>query len=109
MSRGKHATRPARYIAIERDRAFVLLRARYSRFALPATVTFLGWYFLYVALSAFARGLMDHRVIGNLNVAVFFGVFQFVFAFGVARAYSWYARRKLDPLAAKIREGERSR
>ena len=42
------------------------------------TVAFFLWYALYVLLSAYARGFMGTKVIGNINVALVFGLLQFV-------------------------------
>ncbi|GAB3969941.1 hypothetical protein GCM10029978_042300 [Actinoallomurus acanthiterrae] len=63
---------------------------------------FLGWYFLYVVAAAFARDLMAYRLVGNINVALVFGVLQFASAFVLAWRYTRYARLVLDPLAAQI-------
>jgi uncharacterized membrane protein (DUF485 family) len=41
-------------------------------------------------------------VVGNLNVAFFFGILQFVSTFLIAYLYSRYANRRLDPLAAEL-------
>jgi uncharacterized membrane protein (DUF485 family) len=91
---------------IGHDGRFALLQSRYRRIAVPIVASFLGWYFLYVTLSAFARSVMDRRILGNLNIAFFFGVFQFVSTFGIAWAYSRYSRDKIDPLAEKIKDIE---
>jgi len=91
------------YTRIEGESRFVELRRRYRGFAFPVTVAFLAWYLLYVLASAFARGFMDTKVVGHLNVAFFFGLLQFVSTFLIAWAYSRYANRRLDPLAGEIR------
>ncbi|MFB9962308.1 DUF485 domain-containing protein [Sinosporangium siamense] len=67
------------------------------------TAAFLGWYLLYVVLSGFARDFMGVKLLGNINVALVFGVLQFVSTFLIAWAYSRHAERKLDPLADKLR------
>ncbi|GAA3197179.1 DUF485 domain-containing protein [Actinocorallia longicatena] len=64
---------------------------------------FLGWYFVYIGLSAFARDFMARPVIGNINVALVFGVLQFVSTFLLAWYYSRYSRTWLDPLSAQLR------
>jgi len=95
---------------MEADPRFVDLRRRFRNFAFPATVIFLAWYLLYVMLSAFGRDFMATKVVGNLNVAFFFGILQFVSTFGIAFLYSRFADRKLDPLSAELRnelEGRR--
>jgi uncharacterized membrane protein (DUF485 family) len=66
------------------------------------TVAFFLWYALYVLLSAYARGFMSTKIIGNINVALVFGLLQFVTTFLIAWYYSRYADRKIDPLADKI-------
>ncbi len=91
------------YLRVEADPRFQELRRRFRSFAFPMTAAFLGWYLLYVLMSAYARGFMDTKVVGHLNVAFFFGILQFVSTFVIAYAYSRYADRRLDPLAAEIR------
>ena len=59
------------------------------------TVALLTWYLLYVVLSAFARGFMSTTLFGNINVALVFGLLQFVTTFGIAVLYSRYADRRL--------------
>jgi uncharacterized membrane protein (DUF485 family) len=67
------------------------------------TVAFLLWYGLYVILSAYARGFMSHKLVGNINVALVFGLLQFLTTFLIAWAYTRYADRRLDPLASRLR------
>ena len=67
------------------------------------TVAFILWYALYVLLCAYARGFMSIKVVGNINVALIFGLLQFVSTFLIAWYYSRYAARTLVPLADKIR------
>jgi uncharacterized membrane protein (DUF485 family) len=67
------------------------------------TVAFLSWYLLYVVLSAFGRSFMDAKVVGNLNVAFFFGLLQFVTTFLIAWLYSRFADRRVDPVARELR------
>ena len=42
---------------------------------------------------------MSTRLVGNINVALIFGLLQFVSTFLIAWLYSRYADRELDPLA----------
>ena len=67
------------------------------------TVVFFLWYALYVLLSAYARGFMGIKLIGNINVALVLGLLQFVSTFLIAWMYSRYAARRIDPLADQIR------
>ncbi|WP_019632736.1 DUF485 domain-containing protein [Actinomadura atramentaria] len=101
---GRARQRPGtRFAVMAGDDRFRLLRRRFRRHALAIVGTFLGWYLLYVLLSAFARGFMAQRVAGNVNVALVLGVLQFVTTFALAWCYTAYARRSLDPLAAELR------
>ena len=97
-------------VAMHTDPRFRELRTRLVRFVLPASVAFLAWYLLYVLLSAYADGFMSTKVVGRANIALFFGLLQFVTTFGIAVLYSRYANRRLDPLADELRaelEGSR--
>jgi uncharacterized membrane protein (DUF485 family) len=91
------------YAAVQEQPEFAELRRRLRSFVFPMTAAFLVWYLLYVLCSAFARGFMAHKLIGNINVGLVFGLLQFVSTFGIAYLYSRYANRQLDPLADKLR------
>jgi uncharacterized membrane protein (DUF485 family) len=95
---------PEAYSRMDADPRFVELRRRFRNFVFPMTVAFLAWYLLYVLLSAFGRGFMDAKVVGNINVAFCFGLLQFVSTFVIAWLYSRFADTRLDPLAAELRE-----
>nr|WP_307825654.1 DUF485 domain-containing protein [Sinosporangium siamense] len=88
---------------MQRSGEFQELKRRFRSWAFPMTAAFLGWYLLYVVLSGFARDFMGVKLLGNINVALVFGVLQFVSTFLIAWAYSRHAERKLDPLADKLR------
>ncbi|MDF9715774.1 DUF485 domain-containing protein [Nocardioides sp. ChNu-153] len=90
------------YADLHSTAQFAELRRRYRGFALPWTVAFLVWYLTYVALSNWAPGLMNTEVVGNVNVALIFGLLQFVTTFGIAWLYSRHSTRTLDPLAAEL-------
>lgn len=79
------------------------LRRRFRRFAFPMTAAFLGWYLLYVVMSGWARGFMGTELFGAINVALVFGLLQFVSTFAIAWLYSRHAERNLDQVADKIR------
>jgi uncharacterized membrane protein (DUF485 family) len=78
------------------------LRRRYRRFAFPFTAAFLAWYLLYVVMCNWAHDFMSKQVVGNINVALVFGLLQFVTTFGIAILYSRHAARSLDPLAREL-------
>ena len=81
---------------------FIELRKRYRGFVIPATVAFLTWYLLYVVMSNWATGFMDTKVVGNINVALVFGLLQFVSTFGIAWLYARHANTHLDPIAERL-------
>lgn len=83
---------------------FQELRSRYRGFVFPATVAFLVWYLAYVVLSMWAHDFMSHRLVGNINVALVFGLLQFVTTFLIAWVYSNYSTKHLDPLARKLND-----
>ena len=92
-----------RYLEIARTPEFENLRRTFRRFVFPATLVFLVWYGLYVLLSAYARGFMDTKVVGHINVALIFGLLQFVSTFLIAWLYARYAGRSIDPIADDLR------
>lgn len=81
---------------------FIELRRRYRSFVIPATLAFLAWYLLYVVLSNWASGFMSIKLVGNINVALAFGLLQFVTTFLIAWLYSRYSTTRLDPLARRL-------
>ena len=91
------------YEAVHISREFRTLRRYFGSFAVPVTVLFLIWYFLYVITAAFAPGFMRISVFGAVNVGLCFGALQFVSAFWITMAYRRWARRNLDPLSDRLR------
>jgi uncharacterized membrane protein (DUF485 family) len=83
---------------------FQELRRRYRAFAFPFTVAFLVWYLTYVVLSNWATDFMNITLVGNINVALVFGLLQFFSTFGIAWLYARHANRALDPLARRLDE-----
>ena len=81
---------------------FIELRKRYRGFVIPATVAFLTWYLLYVIMSNWAGGFMDIRLVGNINVALVFGLLQFASTFLIAWLYARHMNRHVDPLARSL-------
>jgi uncharacterized membrane protein (DUF485 family) len=91
------------YQAISETAEFQDLRKRFRAFVFPMTVAFLVWYLLYVILSAYARGFMGTKVVGNINVALVFGLLQFVSTFLITWWYAKFAARRIDPVAEDVR------
>jgi len=92
------------YDVIARTPQFAELRKKYRGFAIPATVAFLAWYLLYVVMSMFAGDFMGTKVLGNINVALVFGLLQFLSTFAIAGLYSRHSTKHLDPLAHVLQQ-----
>jgi len=92
-----------KYVEVANSAEFAGLRKALRGFVFPMTAAFFLWYALYVILSAYARGFMDTKIVGNINVALVFGLLQFASTFVIAWLYARYAGRKLDPVADEIR------
>lgn len=102
VQRDAHVT--AVYDSMHGSEEFQELRRRYRSFAIPWTVAFLVWYMLYVIMSNWATGFMDIHIAGNINVALVFGLLQFLSTFLIAWLYASRAHRDLDPLSAKLEQ-----
>ena len=92
------------YNRIARESDFVELRRRYLSFTVPATISFMTWYILYIICNNWARDFMDTEVVGNINIALVWGLLQFVSTFTIAYFYARHARKSLDPLASELRD-----
>jgi uncharacterized membrane protein (DUF485 family) len=82
---------------------FVQLRGRVRGFVFPLTAAFLLWYLAYVLLASYARDLMATPLWGAVNLGLVIGLLQFVSTFVVAIVSVRHARRRIDPLADRIR------
>lgn len=104
------ATEPRRsvggssYEEVQASSEFAELRSKFRKFVFPVTVLFLVWYFLYVLLAAFAPGFMGTKVVGNINIALIFGLLQFVSTFSITMWYAKWADNVFDPAAERLRE-----
>lgn len=92
----------AAYERIHDSADFATLRKAYARFVIPATIAFMLWYIAYVLASNWAPGLMGTYLFGNINVALVWGLLQFVTTFAIAWAYAKYSAKNLDPVASKL-------
>jgi uncharacterized membrane protein (DUF485 family) len=90
--------------AVAKDPELVELEHRHNRFIWPVTIFFLVYYLSLSVLAGSARDFMGKKIFGQFTFGYLFALSQFVMAFIVAWAYSRYARRRLDPLAADLRE-----
>ncbi|WP_240810255.1 DUF485 domain-containing protein [Actinomadura sp. WMMA1423] len=108
MSFDKSATGTV-YERFQGSTEFQELRRRFRRFVFPMTAAFLSWYLLYVVLSGWARDFMGTQLFGAVNIALVFGLLQFVSTFLIAYLYARHAERRLDPVSDALRariEGE---
>jgi uncharacterized membrane protein (DUF485 family) len=96
------ATPTEKYLEVQRSEEFAGLRRKLRNFIFPVTVAFFLWYALYVLLSAYARGFMSVKLIGNINVALVLGLLQFISTFVIAWYYARFANKEIDPIADKI-------
>ena len=88
---------------VQSTERFQELRKRHRSFVFPMAVAFLLWYFAYVLLADYAVGFMSTKVWGNINVGLILGLLQFVTSFAITGWYVSYSNRRLDPIAAEIR------
>jgi uncharacterized membrane protein (DUF485 family) len=90
--------------AIGRDPEMVELEHRHRRFVWPATVFFLIYYMTLNVLAGTSPDLMGKKLVGQFTFGYLFALSQFLMAFVVAWVYSRWAARRMDPLAADLRE-----
>ena len=94
------------HAAYQRMRAsddFIELRRSYHSFVIPMTIGFMIWYLMYVFASNWAGDFMNYKVFGNINVALIWGLLQFVSTFVIALLYSRHSDNVLDPLSDKLK------
>ena len=91
------------WVEVQASPDFRELRRRLRSFVFPMAGLFLAWYLLYVLLADYAHEFMAIKVVGNINVGLILGLLQFVSTFAITGWYVSYSNRKLDPIAAEIR------
>jgi uncharacterized membrane protein (DUF485 family) len=94
----------AAYQRIRETDDFAELKKSYLGFVVPLTIAFMAWYLLYVVMSNWAGGFMDHKLVGNINVALVWGLLQFATTFGIAFWYAKFSARRMDPIADRLRD-----
>lgn len=99
----RHGGGTSSYEEVQASEEFADLRKRFRAFVFPMTALFLTWYFLYVALAAFAPGFMSHKVFGNINIGLLFGFGQFISTFAITMIYARWADKNFDPTAERLR------
>jgi uncharacterized membrane protein (DUF485 family) len=89
---------------VGRDPEMVELEARHRRFVWPATIFFLVYYMALNVLAGSVPDVMGKKLFGEFTFGYLFALSQFVMAFVVAWIYTSWAKRRIDPLAADLRE-----
>ncbi|MCQ4214307.1 DUF485 domain-containing protein, partial [Streptomyces longispororuber] len=80
-----------------------LLRTAYRWQRRVSTLTAIGYFFTFLLLSAFAPSLMTRAVTGGLSFGLLIGVCQFPVTCLALYVYEHTARRRVDPLAHRLR------
>jgi uncharacterized membrane protein (DUF485 family) len=83
---------PPNWTAIEQSQEFQSLVRSKMRFIVPATIFFVGYYFALPILVGYFPGIMEHKVIGNINVAYLFALSEFAMAWSIMALYVLNAR-----------------
>ncbi|MCE7003564.1 DUF485 domain-containing protein [Kibdelosporangium philippinense] len=91
------------FSAIAQSAEFVQLRKRIRRFVIPVTLLFLVWYLSYVVLAAYVPEFMSHRISDNITVGLLLGLSQFVSTVVIMLVYVRFAKRRIDPQTAQLR------
>jgi uncharacterized membrane protein (DUF485 family) len=97
-------SRQADFEAIQRSPEFAEVRRRLLRFTLPMSALFLCWYLAYVLLAAYAHDFMSQQVFGRVTIGLLLGLSQFVSTVVIMIAYVTFARKKIDPHTAALRD-----
>ncbi|MFF0040707.1 DUF485 domain-containing protein [Streptomyces mirabilis] len=95
--------RQPRHHALGRHSDLRVLRGAYRRQRRVATLTALGYFTLFLLLSAFAPGLMASEVSGGLPTGLLLGLLQVPVTCLAIGLYEYTARRSVDPIADRIR------
>ncbi|MBQ0847096.1 DUF485 domain-containing protein [Streptomyces sp. BH-SS-21] len=81
-----------------------VLRSAYRLQRRVATLTALGYFTLFLVLSAFAPSLMRDEVTDGLTVGLLLGLIQVPVTGAAIGLYEYTARRTVDPIAERLRK-----
>lgn len=95
--------RMPRHRALGQHSDIRVLRSAYRRQRRVATLTALGYFTLFLVLSAFAPSLMTSTVSGGLSTGLLLGLLQVPVTCLAIGVYERTARRSVDPIADRIR------
>ncbi|MFF2011595.1 DUF485 domain-containing protein [Streptomyces sp. NPDC058195] len=85
------------------------LRTAYRTLRRVATLTALGYFVVFLLLSAFAKDLVEFPLFGGFNVGLVLGLCQLPVTALAIVVYERTARRTVDPLAARVRRAGATR
>jgi uncharacterized membrane protein (DUF485 family) len=91
------------FVAIQRSTEFAALRRRLRRFIFTMSAVFFVWYMVYVLFAAYDHSFMDHKIFGQINLGLIFGLLQFVSTVIITLLYTRFARKQVDPSVEEIR------
>ncbi|RII15039.1 hypothetical protein DSC45_19275 [Streptomyces sp. YIM 130001] len=80
-----------------------LLRTAYRRLRRVATLTALGYFTLFLVLSAYAPSLMTRTWLGGMSAGLLLMFWQLPVTCLALLVYEAYARGRVDPLARRLR------
>ncbi|MEU4271712.1 DUF485 domain-containing protein [Streptomyces sp. NPDC026092] len=80
------------------------LGSAYRRLRRVATFTALGYFVVFLFLSGYAPSMMTSTLTGGLTTGLVLGLLQLPVALVAIALYERIARKRVDPLAAAIRE-----
>lgn len=81
-----------------------VLRCAYRRQRRVATFTALGYFSVFLVLSAFAPSLMTSTVTGGVPTGLLLALLQLPVTWLAIALYEHTARRRVDPIADRIRK-----
>ncbi|MEV2251158.1 DUF485 domain-containing protein [Streptomyces sp. NPDC050147] len=93
-----------RHPALGRHSDLRHLRSAYRRQRRVATLTALGYFTLFLILSASAPSLMTDTVSGGLTTGLLLGLCQVPVTLLAIGLYEYTARRRVDPMAERLRK-----
>ncbi|MGW7079600.1 DUF485 domain-containing protein [Streptomyces sp. NPDC054866] len=93
-----------RHPALGRHSDLRRLRSAYRWQRRVATLTALGYFTLFLILSAFAPSLMTDTVSGGLSTGLLLGLCQLPVTLLAIALYEFTARRRVDPMAERLRK-----
>ncbi|MFF7790075.1 DUF485 domain-containing protein [Streptomyces sp. NPDC007991] len=96
--------RPQRHAALGHHSDLRMLRGAYRRQRRVATLTALGYFVLFLILSAFAPSFMTSTVTDGLPTGLLLALVQVPVTWLAIVLYERTARRRVDPIADRIRK-----